>query len=103
MVKENMIVKKVKTLRGRATVGLRKDAYMSLEAYSYMSLAPYHSFGTCMVLNERKKARERVCFIKRVMEESETEMRRDAAHPQQHVEALTEDILKDDKNCAITS
>lgn len=103
MVKETIIVKKVKTLRGRATAGLRKEAYMPLGAYSYMSLAPYHSFGTCMLLNEWKKARERFCFIKRVMEESETEMTRDAAHPQQHVQALTEDKLKDDKHFAITS
>ena len=40
MVKGTTTVKKVKTLRGRARVGLRKDTYMSLEGYSYMSLAP---------------------------------------------------------------
>lgn len=55
MLKGTAMVKKLKTLRGRATGGLRKEAYMSLGIYSCMSWALYNSFGTYMVLRTRRK------------------------------------------------
>ena len=61
MLKGIATVKKVRTLRGRASAGLRKEANMSLGTYSYKSWASKDSFETYMMQKTGREDRKRVC------------------------------------------